>query len=92
MEYDGLYVKMKPDGTMTKRIIFRGSQRKLLATTIKDEIISFSEQNFEPYLEMLTEIDIAAEEVVGSEEYTSEVTVDEFIKFANIVSDSCKSL
>ena len=92
MEYDGLYVKMKPDETMTKRIIFGGSQRKLPATTIKDEIISFSEQNFEPYLEMLTEIDTAAEGVVGNEEYKSAVNVDEFIKFANIVSDSCKRL
>lgn len=92
MPYDGLYIKMTSDGTMTKRIIFGGSQRKLPATTIKDEIISFSEQNFEPYLEMLTEIDTAAEDVVGNEEYKSEVNVDEFIKFANIVSDSCKSL
>ena len=92
MEYDGLYIKMKPDGTMTKRIIFGGSQRKLPATTIKDEIITFSEQNFEPYLEMLTKIDIAAEEVVGSEEYKSEVNVDEFIKFANIVSEECRRL
>ena len=92
MEYDGLYIKKNPDGTMTKRIIFGGSQRKLLATTIKDEIISFSEQNFEPYLEMLTEIDTTAEGVVGSEEYKSEVNVDEFIKFANIVSEECKRL
>lgn len=92
MEYDGLYIKMKPDGTMTKRIIFGGSQRKLPATTIKDEIISFSEQNFEPYLEMLTEIDTDAGNVIGNEEYKSEVNVNEFIKFANIVSDSCKRL
>ena len=92
MEYDGLYIKMKPDGTMTKRIIFGGSQRKLPTTTIKDEIISFSEQNFEPYLEMLTEIDTATEDVVGNEEYKSEVNVDEFIKFANIVSEECKRL
>ena len=92
MDYDGLYIKMKPDGTMTKRIIFGGYQRKLPATTIKDEIISFSEQNFEPYHEMLTEIDTAAEDVVGNEEYKSEVNVDEFIKFANIVSKECKRL
>lgn len=92
MEYDGLYIKINPDGTMTKRIIFGGSQRKLPATTIKDEIISFSEQNFEPYLEMLTEIDTAAGNVVGSEEYKPEVDVDEFIKFANIVSEACKRL
>ena len=92
MEYDGLYIKMTTDGTMTKRIIFGGSQCKLPATTIKDEIISFSEQNFEAYLEMLTKIDIAAGEVVGSEEYKSEVNVDEFIKFANIVSEECKRL
>lgn len=92
MEYDGLYIKKNPDGTMTKRVIFGGSQRKLPATTIKDEIISFSEQNFEPYLEMLTEIDSAAAEVIGSEEYKPEVDVDEFMKFANIVSEECKRL
>ena len=92
MEYDGLYIKINSDGVMTKRIIFGGSQRKLPATTIKDEIISFSEQNFEPYLEMLTEIDTAAGNVVGGEEHKLEVDVDEFIKFANIVSEACKRL
>lgn len=89
---DGLYIKINPDGTINKRVVFESVEYKQPDSSVKDEIISFSEQNFEPYLKMLTEIDGAAEEVVGSEEYKIEVDVQDFIQFTNIVTEACRQL
>lgn len=45
----GLYVALEKDGNIKRNLITETGEQELPATTIKDEIIEFSELNFGPY-------------------------------------------
>lgn len=45
----GLYVTLEKDGCIKRNLITESGEQELPATTIKDEIIAFSELNFGPY-------------------------------------------
>ena len=45
----GLYVTLEKDGYIKRNLITNSGEKELPPTTIKDEIIEFSELNFGPY-------------------------------------------
>ena len=45
----GLYVTLENDGCIKRNLITESGEQELPVTTIKDEIIEFSELNFGPY-------------------------------------------
>lgn len=51
----GLYVTLEKDGYIKRNLITDSGEQELPATTIKDEIIEFSELNFSPYSKVVME-------------------------------------
>ena len=49
----GLYVTLEKDGYIKRNLITNSGDKKLPPTTIKDEIIEFSESNFGPYSQVV---------------------------------------
>lgn len=45
----GLYITLEKDGNIKRNLITESGEQELPATTIKDEIVEFSELNFGPY-------------------------------------------
>ena len=58
----GLYVTIENDGNIKSNLITETGEQELPATTIKDEIIEFSELNFGPYSKIVDVLqDIASQ-------------------------------
>lgn len=75
----GLYVSVSSDGKIKRNLTTRGGEVKIKATTIADEIIEFSELNFQPYAQVVDMLrnmfaDAYVEEI--SEEHFGEDGVD----------------
>ena len=68
----GLYVTLEKDGYIKRNLITNSSDKELSPTTIKDEIIEFSELNFGPYSQVVDFIQEIADEIKtdGKEEPT----------------------
>ena len=49
----GLYVTLEKDGHIKRNLITESGEQELPVTTIKDEIIEFSELNFGPYSKII---------------------------------------
>ncbi len=70
----GLYVTLEKDGYIKRNLITELGEQELPDTTIKDEIIEFSELNFGPYSKIVDLIEEIANkiETEGKEEPTEE--------------------
>ena len=68
----GLYVTLEKDGYIKRNLITNSGDKELPPTTIKDEIIEFSELNFGPYSQVVDYIQEIADEIIteGKEEPT----------------------
>lgn len=49
----GLYLSISSDGKIKRNLTARNGEAKIKATTVADEIISFSELNFRPYAQVV---------------------------------------
>ena len=59
----GLYVTLEKDGYIKRNLITNSGEKELPRTTIKDEIIEFSELNFGPYSQVVDFIQGIADEI-----------------------------
>lgn len=59
----GLYVTLEKDGYIKRNLITDSGEQDLPATTIKDEIIEFSELNFSPYSKVVDGIQELADQI-----------------------------
>lgn len=59
----GLYVTLENDGYIRRTLITESGEQELPATTIKDEIIEFSELNFGPYSKIVDIIQDIADSI-----------------------------
>ena len=59
----GLYVTLEKDGYIKRNLITNSSENEFPPTTIKDEIIEFSELNFGPYSQVVDFIQGIADEI-----------------------------
>ena len=68
----GLYVTLEKDGYIKRNLITNSGEKELPPTTIKDEIIEFSELNFGPYSQVVDYIQEIADKITteGKEEPT----------------------
>ena len=60
----GLYVTLEKDGYIKRNLITNSGEKELPRTTIKDEIIEFSELNFGPYSQVVDYIQEIADEII----------------------------
>ena len=70
----GLYVTLEKDGNVKRNLITESGEQELPVTTIKDEIIEFSELNFWPYSKIVDVIEEFADKIKteGKEKPTEE--------------------
>ena len=70
----GLYVTLEKDGNIKRNLITESGEQELPVTTIKDEIIEFSELNFWPYSKIVDVIEEFADKIKteGKENPTEE--------------------
>ena len=70
----GLYITLEKDGNIKRNLITESGEQELPATTIKDEIIEFSELNFWPYSKIVDVIEEFADKIKieGKEKPTEE--------------------
>ena len=70
----GLYVTLEKDGNIKRNLITESGEQELPVTTIKDEIIEFSELNFWPYSKIVDVIEGFADKIKteGKEKPTEE--------------------
>ena len=54
----GLYVSLLPKGEIKRTLLSRSGQVELENTTINEEIITYSELNFQPYSELIDSLDL----------------------------------
>ena len=59
----GLYVTLEKDGYIKRNLITNSGEKELPPTTIKDEIIEFSELNFGPYSQVVDYIQEIADKI-----------------------------
>ena len=63
----GLYVTLEKDGNIKRNLITESGEQELQITTIKDEIIEFSELNFWPYSRVVDLIQEFADQIKTDE-------------------------
>lgn len=92
MDKDGLYIRIGKDGKLARTLISHGEKKKFKNTTVQDELILFSELNFEPYTDVLKTLGEIAIELFKDLEHSTEVNMDIYMLFYNLAYNLCDVL
>lgn len=92
MDRDGLYIRIGRDGKIARTLISHGEKKKFKNTTVHDELILFSELNFEPYTDVLRTLGEIAIELFKDLEHSTEVNMDIYMLFYNLAYNLCDVL
>ncbi len=92
MERDGLYIRMGKDGKIARTLVSHGEKKKFKNTTIQDELILFSELNFDYYVEFLKGFGEIGNELLKHLEHETEVNMDAYTLFYNMAYNLCDAL
>ena len=89
MERDGLYIRMGKDGKIARTLVSHGEKQKFKNTTVQDELILFSELNFEYYVEFLQGFGEIGNELLKDLENETEVNMKMYMLFYNMAYNLC---
>ena len=92
MERDGLYIRMGKDGKIARTLVSHGEKKKFKNTTVEDELILFSELNFDCYVEFLHGFGEIGNELLKHLEHETEVNMDAYTLFYNMAYNLCDAL
>lgn len=89
MERDGLYIRMGKDGKIARTLVSHGEKQKFKNTTVQDELILFSELNFDYYVEFLQGFGEIGNELLKDLENETEVNMKMYMLFYNMAYNLC---